>query len=166
MVSCTVFGLLWLLILWLLTISHNATILMNFYFFSGITSYQIASNDCSDKELLGKIYHEPVMEFFAGKLPILRKLPFVPHAESEWSTCSNFIIGRWNWNGVSKSTECLFVVCDMRVDCGTEERWSSLTCMPTWTKLTKIIRTILIKRQPTSVVMKTIKWNVRDKRWK
>lgn len=47
----------------------------------GITSYQLASNDCSDKELLGKIYRDPVMEFFAGKLPILRKLPFVPNSE-------------------------------------------------------------------------------------
>ncbi|XP_063682266.1 solute carrier family 23 member 1-like [Bolinopsis microptera] len=44
----------------------------------GITGYRLASEDCTDKELLEKIYREPVMEYFANKLPILRKLPFVP----------------------------------------------------------------------------------------
>lgn len=44
----------------------------------GLTSYKLAAKSCADKDLLRKVYREPVMEYFAEKLPILRKLPFVP----------------------------------------------------------------------------------------
>jgi len=48
----------------------------------GLTSYEFSASSDNDKEMVNKVYREPVMEFLAGKLPILRKLPFVPNKAS------------------------------------------------------------------------------------
>ncbi|KAL5246675.1 hypothetical protein ACHWQZ_G018778 [Mnemiopsis leidyi] len=44
----------------------------------GLLSYEFAATSSSDRALIKDVYYEPLMEFLARKIPVLRKLPFVP----------------------------------------------------------------------------------------